>query len=481
MDFRIARSARDRYGFEESLFSSDGDAVVVDASRALALAERFVTEDAERARVASEIAAIGLIHELGHRAVAVERRSDPAGGGPMARGLSALDGRIGEAGVDGSLVAYETTFPALPVYRDEVAPDEWLARDRGSVSGREAALEELALTSIAARNPAAAAYRELISDPVLSGAAQKRLLEELAGADLEVDDPDLERKAPARTLMARLLEPVEAAPQSLGAQLRWIRIHWAGWLDDADLLHIDRQLGVLDEIDRISWLKAQRGPGSGGHAEAAALSGFGAFDEEPEAFSQDRDWMAELVLVAKSTYVWLSQLSRDYGHEISRLDQIPDEELDELRARGFTGLWLIGLWERSHASRRVKQMRGNPDAMASAYSVADYRISDELGGDEAWRNLRDRAAARGIRLAADMVPNHMGIDSNWVVEHPERFISSSYPPFPAYSFTGEDLSSDDRVVIQLEDHYWDSSDAAVVFKRIDKGSGEESYLGLLDG
>mgnify|MGYP000429292003 CR=1 FL=1 len=43
--------------------------------------------------------------------------------------------------------------------------------------------------------------------------------------------------------------------------------------------------------------------------------------------------MAELVLVAKSTYVWLAQLSRDYGRAITRLDQIPDEELDELRAR----------------------------------------------------------------------------------------------------------------------------------------------------
>jgi glycosidase len=476
MDFRIARPARDRYGFEQTLFSSDGDAVVIDTSRALALAERFVDEDADRARVASEIAAIGLIHELGHRAVSVERRSDPAGGGPMGRGLSALDGRHGQGSVDDGLVAFESTFPALPVYLGEVKPEVWLTRVKGEVPGREAALEELALTSLSARNPAAAAYRELTSDPSLSQATQKRLLEGLAGSDLDADDPELDRKAPARTLIDRLLEPIEAAPQSLGAQLRWIRIHWAGWLDDADLLHIDRQLGVLDEIDRLAWLKARRAPGSGGHADAAALSGFGSFDEEPEAFSQDRGWMAELVLVAKSTYVWLSQLSRDYSREITRLDQIPDEELDELRARGFTGLWLIGLWERSTASQRIKQWRGNPDAMASAYSVADYRIADELGGDAAWASLRDRAAARGIRLAADMVPNHMGIDSSWVVEHPERFISSPHPPFESYSFSGGDLSSDDRVVIQLEDHYWDSSDAAVVFKRTDKASGEERYI-----
>ncbi len=191
MDFRIARPARDRYGFEESLFSSDGDAVVFDPTRALALAERFVDDDVDRARVASEVAAIGLIHELGHRAVAVERRADPSGGGPMARGLGALDTRIGADEVDRGLIAYEDAFPALPVYRDEVEPDEWLARAKGQVPGREAALEELALTGIAARNPAAAAYRELTSHRSLDEAAQKQLLDGLSGRDLEPDDPAL--------------------------------------------------------------------------------------------------------------------------------------------------------------------------------------------------------------------------------------------------------------------------------------------------
>ncbi len=475
MDFRIARQARDRYGFEEHLFSSDGEAIALDESQASALAERFVSEPDARARAASEISAIGLLHELAHRAVAVERRNDPRGGGPVARGLASLDGRIGQTPVDGGLLAFETAFPSLPVYRADLPAGDWLKRTKGAVPGREAALEELALASIAAENPAAAAYRELIDDVCLAEAAQRRLVDALAGADLPPDDPDPDRAAPARGLMRRLREPILAAPQSLAAQLRWIRIHWAGWLDDADLRIIDRSLGRLDEIERAAWLRARRAPG-GGADEATALAGLRLLDDEVEAFSADRDWMAELVLVAKSTYVWLAQLSRTYGRDIHRLDQVPDEELDELRKRGFTGLWLIGLWERSPASRRVKQMRGNPDAMASAYSVFDYRIAAELGGDDAWRSLRDRAAERGIRLAADMVPNHMGIDSRWVVEHPERFISSPHPPFEAYSFNGADLSSDDRVTIQLEDHYWDSSDAAVVFKRIDRATGEARYI-----
>ena len=90
-------------------------------------------------------------------------------------------------------------------------------------------------------------------------------------------------------------------------------------------------------------------------------------------------------------------------------------------------------------------MRGNADAVASAYSLDDYRIATDLGGEAAYANLRDRAWARGIRLASDMVPNHMGIDSRWVIEHPEWFLSLAEPPYPVYSFTGPDLSTDERV------------------------------------
>jgi hypothetical protein len=137
---------------------------------------------------------------------------------------------------------------------------------------------------------------------------------------------------------------------------------------------------------------------------------------------------------------------------------------------------LIGLWERSTASERIKRMRGNSEAVASAYSLDDYRIADDIGGEWAYGQLRDRASARGIRLASDMVPNHMGIDSRWVIEHPEWFLSLPEPPYPAYTFDSADLSSDDRVGIVLEDHYWDDTDAAVVFKRFDRRTEDVRYV-----
>ena len=81
-----------------------------------------------------------------------------------------------------------------------------------------------------------------------------------------------------------------------------------------------------------------------------------------------------------------------------------------------------------------------------------------------------------MRLASDMVPNHMGLDSKWVMEHPDWFLGRDDLPYPAYSFHGPNLSNDERVGIWLEDHYYDSSDAAVVFKREDRWSGHVRYL-----
>ena len=197
---------------------------------------------------------------------------------------------------------------------------------------------------------------------------------------------------------------------------------------------------------------------------------------EYEAFSADQAWMPTVVMMAKSTYVWLEQLSRKYGRHIHKLDMIPDEELRLLADRGMTALWLIGLWERSVASQRIKHLRGQSDAVASAYSLKEYNIAEDLGGNDAYRNLRDRAGRYGLRLASDMVPNHMGIDSPWVIEHPDWFVFRWESPYPAYQFNGPDLSPDSRVEIKIDDHYYDQTDAAVAFRVRYNASGETRYI-----
>ena len=119
-----------------------------------------------------------------------------------------------------------------------------------------------------------------------------------------------------------------------------------------------------------------------------------------------------------------------------------------------------------HAPGVVKLLTAGELALVTvACSMDFFAECFALDRVEVLMTLRERAWSHGIRLASDMVPNHMGIDSRWVIEHPDWFLALPYSPYPAYTFNGPDLSSDGRVAIVLEDHYWDGTDAAGRGKR----------------
>ncbi len=485
-EFHVSRGARERYGFKEALFGLTGNVVFADFAAARRFAGKMNAQreagadpDTPAAAVrAGDLTALGLVDEILHFVVELYRRQR----NPRARSgaLVALEQQLGSATLEETLAAFVEFFPALAVYRAEIGVEDSLAGSTDGVPNRQVALEELLMAWLANGNPACTPYQELFDDRPLHEAsgylAAMRALEAYFKTQPGFGPGDDD-------LITLLRRPAIEAPGSLTEQLRWITQRW-GFVAEGFGDRLVISLDVLTEEERAEWMRFHATTGganeAGGAADSAALHGFdssfGGSEADVERFSQDLDWMPRVVLLAKSTYVWLDQLSRHYGRPIWRLDQIPDEELDTLAARGFTGLWLIGLWERSRASQTIKQLRGNPEAVASAYSLMDYRIADDLGGDDAYRNLRDRAWARGMRLASDMVPNHMGIDSRWVIEHPDWFMARPDPPYPAYTYSGPNLSSDERVGIYLEDHYFDNTDAAVTFKRVDRWSGQESYV-----
>ena len=269
-----------------------------------------------------------------------------------------------------------------------------------------------------------------------------------------------------------LTRPGRLFPNSLSEQLKFILREWSFILPE------ELKLLLQSGLDFIAQEEKDHGTfnGGGGPAPVMEVPDYSGLNNEYEAFSADTNWMPRVVMIAKCTLVWLDQLSKWYHKDIRTLDQIPDHELDLLQERGFTALWLIGLWERSSASKEIKILCGNPDADASAYSLKDYEIAQSIGGWKALENLRERCNARGIRLASDMVPNHTGLDSNWMYEHPEYFVSQDYSPFPSYTFNGPDLSTNPNIEIKLEDHYYNRTDAAVTFRRRDKRTGETKYV-----
>jgi glycosidase len=136
-----------------------------------------------------------------------------------------------------------------------------------------------------------------------------------------------------------------------------------------------------------------------------------------------------------NTWVWLGELSRQYGTTIT-LGSVPQREWDALADLGMDALWLMGVWERSPAGRRIAMenqglvadfRRALPDFspadnVGSPYCIRNYHVDGHLGGPGGLMEARRRLTDRHIALILDFVPNHAAPDHAWVSEHPEYFI-----------------------------------------------------------
>jgi glycosidase len=466
----VSIDARKRYDVRDDLVTIRGDVLISDHDVALELAQRV-----NEARAAGEpplrgadLYAGALLEEVYHLVVARYLETvDPTALEKLdAAMIAALGPRVDE-----TLERFLARYPNRELAEGRWRSEDYLSRPIAGMPGRHAAIEELWTCYLANANPALAAARPLVDDrPLAAQSAYDAMIDVLRGHWRE--QPGL--PGHGGSLFDLLLEPMRASPDDLEGQLRFAQGRWGSLLGESFSALVRRLLEAVGTLREAN--VARGGGGPPGAPSAASFSLRRGAAEGEVRFSPDSSWMPQVVLLAKSTYVWLGQLSREYGRDIERLDTVPDEALAELARRGFNALWLIGLWERSKASRTIKRLRGQTDAVASAYALQDYAIAADLGGPEALDVLRERAARHGIRLASDMVPNHVGIDGRWVIEHPTWFVQLDHPPYPAYTFDGPDLSEDPDVAIVLEDHYFDDSDAAVVFKRVDRHTGDARFI-----
>jgi glycosidase len=136
-----------------------------------------------------------------------------------------------------------------------------------------------------------------------------------------------------------------------------------------------------------------------------------------------------------NTRVWLRRLSQEGGKRLT-LAEIDDATIDGFVQRGFDWIWLLSVWQTGAAGRAVS--RGNSewraefnavlpdlaedDICGSGFAITGYTVSEELGGDVALRQFRERLAHRGIKLMLDFVPNHTAPDHPWVRMHPDYYM-----------------------------------------------------------
>jgi len=457
-DFHISNKARKKYNIDQSLFQLSGEVVLKDFSTIREVTQ-LINEDRDEPLYASDLNAIGLIHESIHYVISLYKKQNNSD--IFKKALEYLSEKLSKDDVELLFFKFADEFPTNDVFNKVKTSKLYLNSNTDGIPNREIIVEELLLLWLENQNPAFEPFNELFDDNDLkSNTEYQKFINELK--QYFYSQPTF--GTDNQNLIEMLRMPAIVAPNSLQKQLEYISDKWGELL--GDFLQ-----NILKALDFISEEKKLRGFGPG---EINIPEYFG--EEEYERFSPDREWMSKVVMIAKNVYVWMDQLSKQYQKNITHLNDIPDEELDKLAEYGFTALWLIGLWERSKASKAIKRMCGNPEAEASAYSLMGYEIANDIGGWDAFHNLQQRCWQCGIRMASDMVPNHTGIDSHWVIEHPDWFLSLDYSPYPAYTFNGKDLSDDERVGIFIEDKYFSQSDAAVVFKRVDYWTGAEKYI-----
>lgn len=139
-----------------------------------------------------------------------------------------------------------------------------------------------------------------------------------------------------------------------------------------------------------------------------------------------------------NTRTCLTEISESLNRPAT-LDDIPDAKLDRVAQMGFDWVWPLSVWQTGKAGQEIS--RSNPalrkefeetlpdlreeDIAGSGFAVTDYVVHSDLGGDAALARLRERLAARGIRLMLDFVGNHTAPDHPWVEDHPEYYVSGT--------------------------------------------------------
>ena len=291
MEFHVSRRARDRYRFDESIFSFDGNVIFADFRAARLFAQRMnekrdLKRFPEQAVRAGQITAMGLIDEILHYVVALYRSEMDRD--VMKEALVALYLALGKDEVEKALRTFADEFPPVSVYRGEISLDAYLDGESGGIPHRECVLEEMLLLWLANMNPAFAPFGELFDDEALRKATVYPHVISVLRKFFDgkpVFGPD------GQHLVDMLRSPAVVVPNSLSGQLDYIRERWFTLLGTF-LNRILKGLDLFKEEQKLAF----SGPGKS-PVMSYKESGL---EFEADEFSPDREWMPRLVLMAKN-------------------------------------------------------------------------------------------------------------------------------------------------------------------------------------
>jgi glycosidase len=127
---------------------------------------------------------------------------------------------------------------------------------------------------------------------------------------------------------------------------------------------------------------------------------------------------------------WKSARDADGVPRLGGFNAVTLADLKSIKTSGFSSVWLMGIWDIGPKVRAISKRYGQ-DFLGSPFAIRDYRASEELGTEQEFDALVDRAHTAGLKVIVDFVPNHMGLDSDWLNRHPEYFIHRPLSPTEA--------------------------------------------------
>ena len=254
MEFHIHRELRDRLDVDDQLFSYTGNVVFANVTACRVLAQKMneapaAGNDPEKIVNAGALFAMGLIDELNHALVERYRKEiDP---NVLKDAVKWFTAHARAEDVERMIRSFVEQFPNLAVYRGEMTVEEWLRGATDGLSNREAAVEEMLMLWLANSNPAFKPFQELFEDTAL----KQETVYQAATTTLPnyfATRPPLDPEI--GSLLDVLCAPFAASPDSLTAQLEFIREKWAPYIGD-DLKRVLLAIDVVREEDIAIWMR----------------------------------------------------------------------------------------------------------------------------------------------------------------------------------------------------------------------------------
>ena len=156
-EFHISKAARDKFEFDETLFSTSGNVIFANIQGVRQFTERINKKRRDDSKKlpsfsTGDIYALGLIDEALHQVVDIYRQS--VSPDTIGKAFSWITKKIGKKNIDKCLEVFTSLFPPIEVYKGNVSVNDYLKLSTGDMPNTHITLQEILLLWLANSNPA---------------------------------------------------------------------------------------------------------------------------------------------------------------------------------------------------------------------------------------------------------------------------------------------------------------------------------------